>query len=147
KDELRAQIRETIQAAQEAQRDAAIEMSIANGQTPVPPALPGHTIQGPLFGDNVIPQQAVDIANGFFFMTAVMVVGWPLARAFGRRLEKGGRSIAVNPAMTEQLQRIEQAVDSMSVEIERISESQRFMAKLQSSQSAEPIALPASDRR
>jgi hypothetical protein len=31
----------------------------------------------------------------------------------------------------EQLQRIEQAVDAMAIEVERISESQRFMAKLQ----------------
>jgi hypothetical protein len=49
--------------------------------------------------------------------------------------------------MTEQLQRIEQAVDAMSIEVERISESQRFLAKLQTGQGAEPVALPGSGRR
>jgi hypothetical protein len=33
--------------------------------------------------------------------------------------------------MSEQLERIEQAVEAMSIEIERISESQRFLTKLQ----------------
>jgi len=35
----------------------------------------------------------------------------------------------------------------MSIEIERISESQRFLTKLQSSSKAEQVALPGSDRR
>jgi hypothetical protein len=51
---------------------------------------------------------------------------------------------AANPQMADQLQRIEQAVDAMAIEVERISESQRFLTKLQS-QAAERAALP-SDR-
>ena len=34
--------------------------------------------------------------------------------------------------MTDQLQRIEQTVDAMAIEIERISESQRYLTKIQS---------------
>jgi len=149
KDELREQIKATIQAAQEASRDAARDVRIQQGQVnvqPFPP-FPGQTIQRPVFGDNFIPNQVVDIANGFFVMCAVMVVGWPLARAFGRRMERGTQAAAIPPGMTEQLQRIEQAVDAMSIEVERISESQRFLAKLQSGQSAEPVALPGAERR
>jgi hypothetical protein len=93
----------------------------------------------------MIPPQAVDIAIGFFVMCAVMVVGWPLARAFGRRLERGGSNVEVPAGMQEQLQRIEQAVDAMSIEIERISESQRFLAKLQAG-AAEPAALQGERR-
>jgi hypothetical protein len=37
---------------------------------------------------------------------------------------------AVTPEIAQQLQRIEQAVDTMAIEIERISEAQRFSAKL-----------------
>jgi hypothetical protein len=159
KDELREQIRATIQAAQEAARDAeragdqanhvrdeTNQIRVLNGQPPIPP-FPGQTVQRPVFGDNFIPDQAVDIANGFFVMCAVMVVGWPLARAFGRRMERGTQAGAIPPGMTEQLQRIEQAVDAMSIEVERISESQRFLAKLQSGQAAEPAALPGAERR
>jgi hypothetical protein len=96
--------------------------------------------------ENMIPPQAVDLAYGFFIMCAVMVIGWPLARAFGRRIERRTDTTALDPAFAGQLQRIEQAVDAMSIEIERISESQRFMAKLQNG-AAEHGALPSVERR
>ena len=97
---------------------------------------------------DVIPPQAVDISIAFFIMVAVILIGWPLARAMGRRLE---RRADVPPmpdaAMSGQLQRIEQAVEAMSIEIERISESQRFLAKLQSGATQERSALGAGERR
>jgi hypothetical protein len=96
--------------------------------------------------DNMIPPQAVDLAFGFFIMCAVMVIGWPLARAFGRRIERRNDTAVLDPAFAGQLQRIEQAVDAMSIEIERISESQRFLAKLQNG-AAERGALPSVERR
>jgi len=79
-----------------------------------------------------IPPEAVDMAIGFFIMCAVMVVGWPIARAFGRRIERSAAAPAIEPQVSAQLHRIEQAVESMAIEVERISESQRFVAKLQS---------------
>ena len=97
-------------------------------------------------GNNDVPPQVVDISIAFFIMCGVMVIGWPIARAFGKRLERRADVPAVSAGLTDQLQRIEQAVDAMSIEIERISESQRFMAKLQNAQAAQPISLPA-DRR
>ena len=75
-------------------------------------------------------------------MCAVIIIGWPLARAFGRRMDRKSDVGAVNPGVTAQLQRIEQAVDAMSIEVERISESQRFMAKLQQAGSADRLAAP-----
>ena len=93
----------------------------------------------------MIPQQAVTIALGFFAMIAVMVVGWPIARAFGRRIERRGQVAALDAGTMEQLQRIEQAVDAMAIEVERISESQRFMARLQRDTSAQ--ALPSVESR
>ncbi|MEO8560662.1 MAG: hypothetical protein ABI601_01215 [bacterium] len=162
--ELRDQIRATIIAAQEAARDAQNQARDAQNQArdiqnqvrienglPVPVIAgaprPGQTIQLSGFADNVIPPQVVDISIAFFVMCAVMVIGWPLARALGKRLEKSGPSAALPAAVGEQLQRIEQAVEAMSIEVERISESQRFLTKLQSSNNAEHAALPASERR
>lgn len=157
---LREQIRQTITDAQEAARDAQAAAREAEVQAraqgrdvrivvPPVPSFPdrggGFTIQGDPFGrnDNGIPPQVVDIAMGFFVMCAVIVIGWPLARAFGRRLErKDAVPASISPAVTEQLQRIEQAVEAMSIEVERISESQRFMARLQSESSAERAGLP-----
>ena len=78
-----------------------------------------------------IPREAVDIAIGFFITCVVIIVGWPIARALGRRFERRGAPLAVEAGMTDQLQRIEQAVEAIAIEVERISESQRFLAKLQ----------------
>ena len=94
----------------------------------------------------MIPPQAVDISIAFFIMCAVMVIGWPIARAFGKRLEKSGQGAAISPAVGEQLQRIEQAVEAMSIEVERISESQRYLAKLHAPAN-EPAALDSGTRR
>jgi hypothetical protein len=79
----------------------------------------------------VIPREAVDIAVGFFITCAVIIVGWPISRALGRRFERRGAPPALEAGMTEQLQRIEQSVEAIAIEVERISESQRFLAKLQ----------------
>jgi hypothetical protein len=154
--QLRDQIRETIRAAREAAADArdaqreANQVRVQNG-LPVPPVpamppmptIPGHT-GAPA---DIIPPQAVDIAIGFFVMCAVMVIGWPLARAFGRRLERSGPAAAVSPAVAEQLQRIEHAVEAMSIEVERISESQRYLTKVQSARLNEPATLDSGERR
>src|SRR5476651_1398842 len=77
------------------------------------------------------PSQGAAVAIGFMVLCAITVIAWPIARALGRRIDRKTQPLPTNPAMAEQLQRIEQAVDAMSIEIERISESQRFMAKLQ----------------
>lgn len=146
--ELKQQIKDVTQAAQEAAKEAAQDArqaaqdarsATANGDgfILVPPTPPSP------YGRNEIPPQAVELAYGFFIMCGVIVIGWPLARAFGRRIERSKDVPAVNPAMNDQLARIEQAVDAMSIEIERISESQRFMAKLQNSAGSERVALPA----
>jgi hypothetical protein len=45
--------------------------------------------------------------------------------------------------MDERLHRIEQAIDAMAVEVERISEGQRFTTKLLADRLKEPSALPA----
>ena len=56
---------------------------------------------------------------------------FPLVRAWSRRIEGRGASPAAIPAdVTERLERIERAVESVAVEVERISEGQRFVTKV-----------------
>jgi hypothetical protein len=43
----------------------------------------------------------------------------------------------------ERFDRLEQAVDAIAIEIERMSEAQRFTAKLLTERAAQPAALPA----
>jgi hypothetical protein len=69
----------------------------------------------------------------FSFAFAALFVGariaLPLVRAFAKRLEK--RDSPQLPAeVTSRLERMEQAIDSIAIEVERISEGQRFTTKL-----------------
>ena len=71
-------------------------------------------------------------------------IGFPLARAFARRIE-GSRSAAspISPDVSERLDLIERAVESVALEVERISEGQRFVTKLMTER-PEPGRLPGS---
>lgn len=66
---------------------------------------------------------------GGLFMTFVLL---PLSIAFARRIwRKNSTAVAAIPAeLMARLSRIEQAVDTSAVEIERIGEGQRFITKL-----------------
>lgn len=79
---------------------------------------------------NEIPPQAVDIVTMFFIAVVIIIVGLPIARAIGRWIDRRGMPSPVNAELSAQMNRIEQAVDTMSVEVERISEAQRYQAKL-----------------
>lgn len=143
REQLKQSIQDMANAARDAaqaQRDAAQARRDARSlQGAFPPPLPGaYTIHNPRSSGSDFPPEVVDISLGFFAMCAIICIGWPLARAFGKRIERRAVEPApVGPQVTEQLQRIEQAVDAMAIEIERISESQRFIAKLQNQAVAE----------
>lgn len=111
---------------------------------PTPPAEPRvFTIQGPDGNtqitipprafDNTIPPQAVDISVAFFLMIAAIVIGLPLARAFARRMDRRGTA-QVPTEISSQLTHLNQAVDAIALEVERISEGQRFTTRLLSEQ-------------
>jgi hypothetical protein len=143
--EVKRAIQQSIQDAFDASRDA--QAAARDARARARDAQQGTTAPPPGFGafdqSNVMPPQVLDISIAFFIMCAVIIIGWPLSRAFGKRLERRAETATVNPAMTDQLQRIEQAVEAMSIEIERISESQRFMAKLQNATLPDRGSLPA----
>jgi len=67
-----------------------------------------------------------------FICIAVTAIGVPIARAWARRIEGQSRGRdAVTPSdVTARLERMEQALDTIAVEIERISEGQRFTTRL-----------------
>ena len=56
------------------------------------------------------------------------------------------RSQLADPQVDERLYRIEQAVDAMALEIERMAESQRFTARLLTERLPTPDALPGAER-
>jgi hypothetical protein len=89
-----------------------------------------------------VPEGVVIISVAFFLMCAVIAIGVPLVRAFARRMDKrNANAPGVDADTRNRLERIEQAVDSIAVEVERISEGQRFTTKV----IAEMRALPQPD--
>lgn len=100
------------------------------------------------FPSDMIPPQAVTISIAFFAMLAFIIVGLPLARAWARRMDRKGQALPVPADISPRLDRIEQAVDAVAIEVERVSEGQRFttkvLAELRSLPSPKPLeAWPA----
>ena len=60
----------------------------------------------------------------------IIAIGFPLARAFASRIERKGVSDGVPPEVMARLERMEQSIDAIAIEIERVSEGQRFTTKL-----------------
>ena len=77
-----------------------------------------------------IPPRAESVAYAFFLTIAVIAIGVPLVRAFARWLDRRGTPPAVPVEVTRRLEAIEQAVETVAVEVERISEGQRFTSRL-----------------
>lgn len=145
---LGEQIREQIRAEFEGGAQA------VPATPPAPPREPRtFTIRGPngeqtIIGmpppGEIIPPQAVDISIAFFLMVAAIIIGLPIARAFARRMDRKGGTAQVPNEVSAQLAHLNQAVDAIALEVERISEGQRFTTRLLSEQrDAARQTLPA----
>ena len=65
----------------------------------------------------------------------------PLVLAFARRIWRGGkRAPSFDFDSSPRLQRMEQAIESIAIEVERIGEAQRFTTKLLAEREPEPVA-------
>lgn len=129
RDQLREQIRQTIQDARTAQDEAGRITVIA------PPAPGVTTTQAPPWvPPDDIPPRVQETAYALFITFAVMIIGYPIAKAIGRRIDRAGETARVPTAVTSQLAQLNQAVESIAIEVERISEGQRFTTRLLSEQ-------------
>jgi hypothetical protein len=77
-----------------------------------------------------IPGELIPIV--LFIVIGVTIIGAPLARAIARRIERGagGGGNQLTNETAARLERMEQAIDAIAVEVERIAEGQRFTSKL-----------------
>jgi hypothetical protein len=83
----------------------------------------------------------------FMVMAGVVAIGAPLARAYARRIEGGPPRGSVPPDLSARIERMEHALDTIAVEIERISEGQRFTTKLLSERVGGREGEPAGGQR
>jgi len=77
-----------------------------------------------------------------FICIAATAIGLPVAKAYARRLDRGPSEPSVPPELQSRLERMEQALDSIAIEVERISEGQRFTTKLLAERSKADEKLP-----
>ena len=78
----------------------------------------------------------------FFVSVIIMAIGIPLVRGIVRRWDRKGAAPSMPTDTAARLDRIEQAIDAMSIQVERIAEGQRFVTRIMSDRGAERVALP-----
>ena len=145
-EQLKKDITETVRRAQEDARAAAEEARSAaqeaarEGQpvlVPRPPLPPMPGVSVHRFPEETIPPQVESISIAFFITIAAIIIGYPLMRAFAKRIERGTPAPAVPQEVRDQLSQLTQSVEAIAIEVERISEGQRYTTKLLSEQPRE----------
>ncbi|HEY1952297.1 MAG TPA: hypothetical protein VGG76_05780 [Gemmatimonadaceae bacterium] len=125
--------------AREAAAQAAAKQGVTTPIAPTAPPAPSIIIRGPngtqtivppFAFNNMIPPQVKDISIAFFVTVAAIIIGLPLARAFARRMDRRGATPPVSNELAGQLAHLNQAIDAIALEVERISEGQRFTTRL-----------------
>ncbi len=78
------------------------------------------------------------VIPGLFFLTViVLALGIPLVRAYIRKQERGDVPTRLTPELEARLDRLESMVETVSVEVERMAEGQRFTTRLLSEGAAQ----------
>jgi hypothetical protein len=111
------------------QRISSIDAQLAAADAAVAraAAVPGATVEPPPPPGPIGPPEEAFILGGLFILVAIL----PLSIAYARRIwRRGAAGVAAVPAeIREHLARLEQAVDAIAIEVERIGEGQRFITR------------------
>lgn len=100
-----------------------------------------------MLGFNDMPPQFIVAIIGTISWAVVSIaIGVPLVRAWAKRFERRGEQ-QIAPDVSGRLARIEAAVESIAIEVERISENQRFLTKLQTERASLPSASSQPERQ
>ena len=89
------------------------------------------------------PGEVIGILGSLTIIGAVL---FPIARALAKRIEGRPAAAQIAPATDARLDRIEHAVEAIAVEVERISEGQRFTTKLLAERSPADASRSAPER-
>lgn len=124
-------------------RQVELEQSrLANLQRQLDRAITGQASSGaqvPQGGNPGAGLSENELGAIFFVSAALAVVLFPVARAVGRWIDRRGTQAPRSPEADQRLERIEQAIEAVAIEVERVSEGQRYNTKLM----AEMRGLPA----
>jgi hypothetical protein len=142
REQLREQIQQTVRQAQAAAEQAAkAAADQANAQHGIVVTPPTTVVGVPAFPESPIPPEAKDISIAFFVVIGAVIIGLPIMRAIARRIERGSPPpVQIPKEMRDQLQQLSTSVEAIAIEVERISEGQRFTTKMLSERTREGSA-------
>jgi hypothetical protein len=67
---------------------------------------------------------------GAFATAIILAIGVPLVRAYSRKMDSESKNPRIPSEVSDRLERIEQSLEAVAIEVERITEGQRFTTKL-----------------
>ena len=117
------------------------QLAAADAQVAQAAAVPGAVVREAPYHRPGPPEEAF-VLGGMF----IVVFFLPLSIAFARRIWRRGGAVmtALPRELMDRITRLDQAVDSIAVEVERIGEGQRFVTRVLSERS--PDAFGAAPR-
>ncbi len=109
--------------------------------TAMPGLAPSMVAEPPVV---ILAAAGEEVAIIAIIMGTLAGVFFPLVRAWARRLENRGTTTLPLQGVEDRLDRIERGVEAIALEVERVSEGQRFVTKLlaEKSSSQLPPARP-----
>ncbi|PYP77681.1 MAG: hypothetical protein DMD35_14075 [Gemmatimonadetes bacterium] len=112
----------------------------ADAQVASAAAVPGAIVERPPEVRHGPPEEAF-VLGGIFLFVAI----FPISIAFARRIWRRGAGVvaAIPHDIIERFTQIDQAVESIAVEVERIGEGQRFITRVLAEQGRPALAEPA----
>ncbi len=115
------------------------QIAKADAQVASAAAVPGAVVHHPPEPRNGPPDE-VYVLGGIFMFVVLM----PLSIAYARRLwRRGAAAVSALPQeLMDRLTRLDQAVDSIAVEVERVGEGQRFVTRVLADRSPDAVAIP-----
>lgn len=121
-------------------RIASVDKQIAQADAEVARAagIPGAVVEDPPV-PRTGPPEEVYVLSGMLIVAAIL----PISLAFARRIwRRSAAAVSSLPQeVMDRLTRLDHAVDSIAVEVERIGEGQRFMTRVLS-EKGDPAAVP-----
>ena len=100
--------------------------------------------------ENMVPMVVV------FTLFVLCPIALSIARMFWKRGSMPAKVVQQSPENAQRMERMEQAIDTIAIEMERVSEGQRFITRIlaegrpgvlgEGQRQAEPVGVPASER-
>jgi hypothetical protein len=127
-------------------RIASLDKQIAEADASVAQAagIPGAVVEEPR-EFNQGPPEGAFVIGGLFVIVAILPISFAFARRIWRR--SSAAVSALPQELMDRLVRLDQAVDAIAVEVERIGEGQRFMTRVLAEKPAAAALGAAAEHR